>query len=245
MERLRSVLALGLLAGVASASCVDASQRMATCPTGAGDGPAGAAALKSCSSGGHPSDDGLVDDFEDGDNQLSKVGGRDGYWFTSHDNKGSSIGPNPLKIDQGGAGTSKAMHVNGQTSGDSGAWGALFGANFASQGLYDASKYAGISFKAKVGASSTRKVRFKVGDVNTHPDGGVCKSCWNHFGKDLLLTTDWKDYQVTFAEMKQEAGWGEPRPAVTPSQLMSINWSIGTGQTFDVWIDDIQFFECI
>jgi hypothetical protein len=245
MDKVRTVSAMGLLVGLAWPGCIDASQRTATCPTGPGD-TSGAMALKSCTRGTKPSDDGLIDDFEDGDNQLSKVGGRDGYWFTSHDDKGSAIGPNPFKWDDGGpAGSSKVLHVTGQTSGDNGAWGALWGANFVSQGLYDASKYAGISFKAKVGSNSTTKVRFKVGDVNTHPDGGVCKSCWNHFGKDMLFSTDWKEYKVTFAEMKQEGGWGEPRPSVTPAQLMSINWSIAIGQTFDVWVDDIQFFECI
>jgi hypothetical protein len=238
---LAGLLILGLLA-----NCVDASQRMATCPTGTAPttGSSGGG-TKACSAGTRPAADGPIDDFEDGDSQLSKSSDRDGYWFTSHDPSGSTIEPNPLKMaDEGAGGSQKALHVTGKTAGGE-AWGVLLGANFLGTGLYDAAKFAGISFKAKVVGNSTKKVRFKVGDVNTHPNGGVCKSCWNHFGKDLTLGSDWAEYKVSFAEMKQEPGWGDRRPAVTPSQLVSFNWSIGPGQGFDLWIDDIQFFECM
>jgi hypothetical protein len=44
--------------------------------------------------------------------------------------------------------------------------------------------------------------------------------------------------------MKQEAGWGDRSPSITPSKLVSINWSIGPGQAFDIWVDDLQFFVC-
>ena len=245
-----SRLVAGSHAGVpllvlATFGCIDASQRMATCPVAPGDVAVGTPPIKTCTAGTVVAQDGVIDDFEDGDNQMSKVAGREGYWFTSHDDKGSTIGPNPFKTTDGGAaGSGKALEITGQTSSENGAWGALFGANFAAQGLYDASGYAGISFKAKVGGKSTKKVRFKVGDVDTHPDGGVCKDCWNHFGKDLVLTTDWQQYSVSFSEMKQEAGWGERFPAVVPSKLISVNWSVGPGVSFDIWVDDLQFFDC-
>ena len=98
-----------------------------------------------------------------------------------------------------------------------------------------------------MGEKSTRRVRFKIGDINTHPDGAVCKDkgCWNHFGKDLNLTPQWKEYKVLFTEAQQEAGWGSPRPAVvTPSKLRAIDWSIGPGQVYDVWVDDVYFLDC-
>jgi hypothetical protein len=220
------------------------SQKMATCPVS----PAMAAlAPKACAGGTRPAADGVIDDFEDGDNQVSKNADRDGYWFTAHDPNGSTIDPSPFKISDGGAGSPKGVHIMGHTSGENGAWGSQLGANFSSdsKSVYDASKYAGISFKAKIGGSSTKKVRFKLGDINTHPDGGVCKSCWNLFGKDLTLTNEWQEYKITFAEMKQEPGWGDPQSSVVPSKLFSLNWSIGPGQNFDIWIDDLQFVECM
>lgn len=198
-----------------------------------------------CAAGTRIPDDGSIDDFEDGDTQVAKVADRSGYWFTSHDPNGSTIDPTPFKMSDGGSnGSQKAMHVFGQTASADGAWGALWGAQFVGQGVYDASKYDGISFKAKVGAGSTTKVRFKVADVNTHPDGGVCKSCWNHFGKDMQLSPEWQEFKVSFAEMKQEAGWGDRFAMITPSKLIAINWSVEPGRTYDVWIDDVQFFEC-
>ncbi len=220
--------------------CIDASKRVAAPP------PEQAPAPNACAKGIRPAPDGALDDAEDNDTELTKVGGRDGYWFTSADPNGSTILPTPFKMSDGGAGDSKrAVHVSGQTSATNGAWGVLLGANMVQAGAYDASPYVGIAFKAKVGAHSSNKVRFKVGDVNTHPDGGVCKSCWNHFGKDLTLSSDWQEYRVSFAEMTQEAGWGDKVPAVTPGKLLSINWSIGPGQTYDLWLDDIVFFECL
>ncbi len=234
--RVAGCLALPLIVVVA---CVDPSVR-ATCPVAPGQGP------KVCTKGTRPAVDGVIDDFEDGDMQLSREADRTGYWFSSHDSNGSSIDPNPLAPSPGGLGGSqKALHLTGQTASTVGAWGALIGANLVGEGVYDGSDHAGISFEAKVGTTSTRVVSFKVADVNTHPDGGVCKNCWNHFAKKLELTTEWREYRVSFDELKQEAGWGDPFPAVTPSKLIALNWSIEPGRVFDLWIDDVHFYDCL
>ena len=188
-----------------------------------------------------------VDDFEDGNNQLTKMGGRDGYWFNAVDKSGSTI---DMHVDEPGAGGSEmALHATGVTvpgTAENGQWGAQIGVHMVNQGVtYDASKYAGFSFKAKVGPGSGRQARFKIGDVNTHPDAGICKTCWNHFGMDLSLTPEWKEYKVLFSAAQQEAGWGDPRPqTVSPEKLVSIDWTIGPGQTYDIWIDDINLLEC-
>jgi len=227
---------LALSALVVSVGCIDASKQ-AMCPAGPG-------APKECSVAARPAEDGLIDDFEDNDNQIAKIADRGGYWFTSHDPNGSTIDPTPFAISAGGAGSEKGLHVYGQTSSDSAAWGSLVGASFVEQGVYDASKYSGISFKAKVGPKSTKNIRFQVGDVNTHPDGGVCKNCWNHFGKDLQLTDDWKEYRISFAELQQQPGWGDRFPALTPTKLIAFYWAISPAKSFDLWIDDIRFLEC-
>jgi hypothetical protein len=249
LVRLATSTSWVILSALAVSGCIDASQRTATCPVGPTSAGAAAsssgAAPKVCSGTMRAAAEGPIDDFEDGDTQLSKTGGRDGYWFASKDPNGSTIDPSPLKpADEVAGASKKAMHVTGQTSGAKDAWGVLLGANFVGKGFYDGSKFAGITFRAKVSGSSTKKVRVKLGDVNTHPDGSVCKSCWNHFGQDITLTTDWQTYTVSFAQMKQEAGWGDRRDAITPAQLISINWSVGPGQTFDLWIDDVAFAEC-
>jgi hypothetical protein len=236
--RLAAFLVLALLGG-----CIGVSQTRRD-STSTASGAAGA--VKSCPKGVRVADDGDMDDFEDGNTQLTKMAGRDGYWWTKKDNFGSTVTMLP---DDGGAGGSEvAMHFTGITTSGSGDdnWGAGVGVNFVSQSLlYDASKYAGIGFKAKTGAQSTRQVRFKIGDVNTHPDAKVCTSCWNHFGADLTLTGGWRQYDVLFADVQQEPGWGAPRPkSVTPGKLVAIDWTIGPGQTYDLWIDDLVLLEC-
>jgi hypothetical protein len=234
---------LGPVTGALASGCIGVSANRGT-PGAIGGNPAD---LAVCRSGVRPADDGLIDDFEDGNTQSALEAGRDGYWWPKKDDNGSTLEPTPFAPSEGGAGGSEmAMHAKGITASGDGAWGAGFGVNMLGHGLYDASKYAGIVFKAKAGEGSTHHVRFKIGDVNTHKDGNVCsKSCWNHFGKDLSLTTEWKEYRVLFSEARQEDFWGDPRPpAVTPSKLVAIDWSIGTGQPYDIWVDDVAFVVC-
>src|SRR5690606_2903957 len=188
----------------------------------------------------------LIDDFEDGNTQMMVMEGRDGYWWKAHDPNGSTIGPEDSTPVEQGVNGSLAIYMTGQTSSEEGAWGVNFGANFTSdKSLYDASQYAGITFKAKAGPNSTKKVRFKIGDVNTHQDPGVCTACWNHFGQDITLTEEFKEYTVLFSEVRQLPGWGDPRPpSITPSQLYSFDFSIDKSAVFEIWVDDVAFVEC-
>ncbi len=232
-------------------ACIDASQKPCVEPQSAAAAAAPPAAtatastLKTCAAPS-PAADGLLDDFEDGNGQLTLLAGRDGYWWQHHDPSGSTIAPEKFTPDSGGAGGSqKALHVTGTTASQAGAYGSSVGVNFASSGLYDASQYVGVSFRAKVGPNSTPNVRFKIGDSNTHGQLGTCKSCWNHFGKDLSLTNEWQEYRVLFAETKQVDGWGDPRPpALNAAELANLDWSIGPGANFDLWIDDVTFLSC-
>jgi hypothetical protein len=233
--------ATAVLALLSSGACIGVSAKPA-----AGVGPGAVGAIKKCRAV-RPADDGAVDDLEDGNNQITKTSGRDGYWWSAKDPNGSEI--DMQAAEPGAAGSEMSMHITGKTvpgKPEEGSWGVQLGMNFANEGkLYDASKYAGIAFKAKAAPNSTRKARFKIADINTHKDGGICTACWNHFGKDLSLTTDWKEYRVTFSGAEQEPGWGDPRPtAITPSKLYALNWQVGPGQSYDIWIDDVTFLDC-
>ena len=252
-----SLLALAAL----TAGCIDAAtQKPCIEPNAAnnqaaaparGDAPAPAAIspgapIKTCAAPKLAAD-GLIDDFEDNNSQLAKAGGRDGYWWAAKDSNGSTMEPSKVAPTDGGAGGSaKSLHVTGTTAGTDGAWGVNLGSNFMGAKMpYDAAQYAGISFKAKVAPSSTRTVRFKVGDVNTHQDAGLCKACWNHFGKDITLTTEWQEYRVLFSELKQADGWGDPRPpALSPDKLWAFDFTVGPKATFDLWVDDVHFLDC-
>lgn len=237
------LMAALVLVPVLGGSCIGVSQKKTMIGPDGREVPVPAALLR-CPRGVRPAADGDIDDLEDANTQISKLGGRDGYWWTKKDPNGSTVEMQP---DDGGAsGSELALHASGVTVSAGDAWGAGFGANFVSQGLlYDASRYVGISLKMKTGPKSTRKVRFSIGDVNTHKDAGVCSSCWNHFGRDLMLAGDWKEYRILFTDMQQQPDWGSPRPAaISAGKLVSLDWAIGPGQTYDLWVDELVFLEC-
>jgi hypothetical protein len=235
-----------LLSSVLLAGCVGVSQQKAD-PTAPSE-----AVLSACPGGLVPAADGNIDDFEDGNNQTNVEGGRDGYWYAAKDNQGSSfeIPSGEFSTSEGGdEGSTTALHIKGTTSsGGDQAWGIELGMNFLnSQGdFYDASKYEALTFKAKLGSKDVdKKMRVSLADVNTHPTGGVCTACYNHFNSTIELTSDWKEYTLAFKDLKQREGWGQPRPAnVTAAKLVNINFQIGGGKPFDVWLDELKFLEC-
>ncbi len=192
---------------------------------------------------------GMLDDGEDGNNQTMPAGDRGGYWYTFRDKKGTTIDPTA-----GEDGGTFAMSPGGHTGqfaarfhGKIGTGAPLFGGmgmNFVDpKAAYDASKYAGISFWARKGETSTPKVRLKVPDANTDPDGGSCVECFNDFGGDLTLTPEWKMYIYPFTAMKQMPGWGNPRkPHITPAKIYGIQFQVNVpSANYDIYIDDLKF----
>jgi len=223
-------------------------------PAAASGGPGKPVELAGCDGKVAPAADGLVEDFEDENTQIVKLDGRDGYWWKNADKEGAKFTvpaagePFEFSVDAANA-SSKSLHVAGLTvKGSDQAYGVEVGANLISTkgSLYDGSRFVGFSFMGKVGPKSVKKVRVSMADVNTHPELGSCKNCWNHFNKELDLTTDWKEYQVSFKEMQQRAGWGEPRPkSISPKELYTVTFAFeGSGGEFELFVDDIQFVEC-
>src|SRR5438552_11202940 len=74
-------------------------------PPGARVAPPGTVALKECGP------DGVIDDMEDNNNQITVSGERGGYWYTYVDKDGSTVSPVPA--DSGGTFT---MVENGHDS---------------------------------------------------------------------------------------------------------------------------------
>lgn len=191
--------------------------------------------------------DGLIDDLEDGNHQAAALGGRDGYWFTSKaDNATITVPAGAFQPQPGGPSGSKQMvHFAGKTE-HKDQWGAVVGVGFLASGaFYDASKYAGIGFKIK-GSKAGLNVRMKVPDEASLPEGGLCKAeCWNSFGKELILTTEWQDVALQWSELTQQPDWGAPRPPqVNPAKIKNVEWSVYPGVEFDFTLDDIHFLEC-
>jgi hypothetical protein len=189
----------------------------------------------------------LIDDVEDADDQVALKEGRKGYWYTYKDETGSSeIHPREDKFvaESGGVkGSSYAMRMHGKLG--QGEVYAGMGFSFADgEGVpYDASRYTGLSFLAKRSPKSVAMVRLKAPDGNTDPAGKTCTECYNDFGVAFELTEEWTRYTVRFDQLKQEQGWGEPRPpAPATDRLFGLQWQVTTPNgEFDVWLDDVRF----
>jgi hypothetical protein len=197
--------------------------------------------------------EGLLDDGEDNNNQGAVVEGRGGYWYTYVDDAGSTITPTAgsqggtFTMSPGGANGSKyAARFHGKLTGGTVVFGAV-GLNLVDpKDAYDASKYTGVAFWAKKGPGAIGTLRFKVPDANTDEEGGRCKECFNDFGATIELTEGWKRYVVPFKRMKQEEGWGAPRPrSIDRKSVYGLQWQVSQpGASFDVWIDDVELLGC-
>ena len=82
-------------------------------------------------------------------------------------------------------------------------------------------------------------------DANTDPSGKVCTDCYNDFGVNFEVPEEWTRFNVKFEDLKQEDGWGAPRPPNSANdKLFGLQWQVSTPKgEFDIWIDDIKF-EC-
>jgi endoglucanase len=180
-----------------------------------------------------------LDDLEDGDGRSLVTENRGGYWYTYKDSAGSTVDPQgSFTPTEGGANGSKfAANMHGKTA-DSGIVYAGLGFNLTDpMAPYDLSAAKGFCFQAK----GKGPVRVKLPDVNTAPEGGQCKQCYNDFGVEFALTEEWKEYCFDFAQLKQQSGWGEQKPALSTDHAFSIQWQISANATdFDVSVDDVR-----
>jgi hypothetical protein len=106
---------------------------------------------------------------------------------------------------------------------------------------YDAHKYQGITFYAKVGEGMQPEVRVNLTTPQTLPQGGTCTTCYDSFGHAISLTTEWQQYVLAFGELTQR-GIGDPVPFFDASHIYTIAFAFAGPTPFDLWIDDISFY---
>ena len=190
----------------------------------------------------------LIDDLDDGDRFIPMVNGRSGAWTDSHDSSPSSkMFPDPntgfVPSATGDACRKYAAYVYGTGYV---IWGSDFWFGLGSP--YNASKYTGITFWAKVDPGTSSVVRFAFPDKDTQPDGNICQTgissgstaCYVHYGQRVTLSTTWTKYTLSFGSLSQE-GWGHAGTAFDPASLYEVLFQIPVNATFGVWIDDVAF----
>jgi endoglucanase len=194
----------------------------------------------------------LVEDGEDNNNQVIVQDGRAGYIYTYMDNEGTTITPKAgseggiYEMSPGGVnGSAFSMRMHGTLAQAQIVYAGM-GLNLTDpKDQYDGSRFKGVSFYAKKGAGAGSKVRFKIPDANTDPEGGVCTNCYNDFGVDIKLTEEWQLFTIPFKKLKQEQGWGAPRPGgVETKKMYALQWQSKDPGPYDVWVDEIRFTGC-
>jgi endoglucanase len=160
------------------------------------------------------------------------------------DEAGSTIEPKgDFKMAAGGPEGSKyAARATGKTAASGQSIYVVLGFALTSSKVpYDARPATGVRFWAKGPA----RIRFKLPDVSTAPEGDRCTDCYNDFGVDLDLSDRWERYTVPFDKMGQQPGWGDRAPKISEDQLFAIQFQFGAAdQQFEYWVDNIEFVGC-
>jgi len=250
------------LGSIALSSCASQQQMSAPASTPGSGAPAGAngpaepkapaparAPAVVAVNADQPITEPMLDDLEDGNAAIVSADQRSGSWSSNKDKAGSTVDPDPgrpFTPTKGGANGSKyASRIHGQMA-PSGETYVSMGFSFTAENQpYDLSSCKGVSFMAKRGKDSVDTIRFKLADVDTAKEGGICAKCYNDFGVDLGLQPTWKQYTLYFDKMNQAPGWGDPFDALVSSKVYRMAWEVHyPNYTYDIWVDDVRLVGC-
>jgi hypothetical protein len=258
-----------LLAAVSSPSCSSDASHMPPGGAGGGSGSGGAgsgnagmggSAAIDCTADQALDPTAVIDDMEMPDYMTVRAAGRSGAWWAGGDgaSPGASITPNgdaaAEPIPGGRCGSTHAMRVTGQgftmwaVLSVSMGWGSIDGG---AAGLLpnDNHSRTGVTFWARIGDTSSDRVRFAITDKYSRPEGGLCVengstdvACYDSFGIDLpQLSTAWKRYQIPFSGLTQRQ-FGLPRPELDASSIYTVEFQLNPNSVFDFWLDDVAFY---
>ncbi len=192
----------------------------------------------------------LIDDMEDGNSAICDSGGRQGFWFSIGDGTSTDLTPREggdflqTSIPGGRPSSQSAARLTGSGFTD---WGSLMGFDLTLGQPYDASWASGIRFWMKNNVPA--RVSFDTAETvpGTDSPGGQCVdrageyNCYNDFSFAITApSSDWVQYDVPYSAFGQADGtalWD-------PSHLLDIKFGPAPNTTFDIWVDDVQFYDC-
>jgi MYXO-CTERM domain-containing protein len=178
----------------------------------------------------------IIDDFEDGDLEISRTSGRQGAWSTFDDGT-AGMHDEPTLTSGGSHDSAKSLCIRGGGYTD---WGGAVTLNLndvASRDLYDGSAYTGISFWARGSATQFRAL---VVDQYSDPARMLCSGCYDHFQAPFMPNDEWQQYRFSWKELKQQ-GFGDAQPHVCPATLLALNFEWSTDSEFELCLDDVAF----
>jgi|GEM_PF-1588035 len=196
----------------------------------------------------------VIDDFLDGDQAILMNEGRQGYWYDYSD-AGSSrpLASAPEMHDGRQAVHAVGSHLGG-VSADEAFGGLGVELNNASstdpvpgqspRGTFDASAWDGIQVWVKSGTGATKSVRLEMVTpaIAEGSEGGSCTSeCWDAYGRDIAITTEWKLAKIPFSSLVQE-GWGGVK-SLEVGQILGLAFEDRTTSPWDFWVGEISFYK--
>lgn len=178
----------------------------------------------------------LIDDLEDGNDQL-ETPAYSGYWFTAVDPSGNwNIVPDPAddcdptELDTPRGDSNRAMHVSGNWS--NGEWASLGFWFDQDEAAIDGSAYAGIHFFARTSVANPVRILLMIDGVT---DSG-------YHALDLDLDAAWSEVMLLWDEPDlAQPSWAAEVP-FDPSELLGVQFQFVEGE-IDLWVDDIRFIE--
>jgi hypothetical protein len=206
----------------------------------------------------------LIDDMEHPNEVLPQIGGRSGFWAVYNDGnegtqwpkRGGLFAMSPVSPARGSSNLAARTYGSGFTNpmGTNGTGWALISVAFVSPArvtdgglpVYDASHYRGVRFWARIGSPDVQNpVRLALDDLQTDPSGGQCEptTCYNRFGTNLLLTTEWTQVRLLFRDFQQNMTWGKLFDDIDIEHVFSLSFNFQGSDAFDLWIDDLEFIK--
>jgi len=221
-----------------------------------GDQTSGGASGSSGMAMGPTSD--LVDDLEDNDGRITMAGGRQGGWYAFSD--GSIMPPAPddnansngfMPASPGANSSQHAVHVSASGFGNYAGVAVDFNnsgvrpKDTANRKVYDVSAYDGVVFQAKGMSSGSMRIMAVTQQIAGKAEGGTCDDsntgnhCWESYGKDFTLSSDWTEVRVRFSDMTT----GNSSP-FDPKSVFGLAFQDNAQNgSLDLWIDDLALFK--
>jgi hypothetical protein len=186
----------------------------------------------------------MIDDFEDGNPASLAVDGRAGGWYPYNDETPGAAQLLELVIDDSApAPGNGVLHTTG--SGFTTFSGFGLGLRWTETGsescYYDASYYSGVTFWAR--GSASLRVTLQNPSVRSVGSGGTCPNsevCFDAHGLGVTIDAEWRQYRIDFESVTQ-AGYGLAVGAFRPQRLAAIEFQLGAGTTYEMWLDDVAF----
>lgn len=196
------------------------------------------ARLATCIPSKGPGADPLIDDFEDGDENLVAHEGLSGLWYSYQEHDGD----HRISFEQLAAprlGSTGAVHTSGS---DHGAWAGI--GVVLSGCVYDASRYVGVHFWIR-GTSDPIDVALTTPGVLPVSSGGTCTKeaeglCYDAYRSEISITEQWREVFVPFSTFEQD-GYGPSAGELDLTRIESIQFQ-SNSSAFDLWIDDLSFY---